>query len=87
MNGLSKCLVKGGASVSQLVDHVSHEPPCDMVVVEKNAMWRLKVSCHSQLLGKRQIRAWKMEHSHSVLVFFPWHGPGSGCPFLTSYDN
>jgi len=67
MNGLSKCLVKGGASVSQLVDHVSHEPPCDMVVVEKNALWRLKVSCHSQLLGKRQME-------HSVLVFFslPW---------------
>jgi len=28
-------LVKGGGFVSQLVDHVSHEPPCDVVVVEK----------------------------------------------------
>lgn len=85
MNGLSKCLAKGGVSVSQLVDHVSHEPPCDVLVVEKNALWRPKVSCHSQLLGKRQIRAWKMERS--VLVCFSWHGPGSGCPFLTSHDN
>ena len=86
-NGWSKCLVKKSVSLQLVDDHACEPWALWAGACWENALCRLDISCHSQLPGKRSSDGWSIEQIHAwntLLLEFSWHGPGSGCTYVTS---